>query len=45
MTARFRDPADPGNTWTGYGRRPTWLLTYLEAGRKLEEFAVKNEGS
>lgn len=27
-----------GNTWSGRGRRPLWLLEALEAGATLEEF-------
>ncbi|KVP19757.1 hypothetical protein AQ925_04150 [Burkholderia pseudomallei] len=39
----YRDPEDPSNTWSGFGRRPSWLLKYLKAGRKLEEFEVTDE--
>lgn len=27
-----------GNTWTGKGRRPTWLVEAIEAGAALEDF-------
>lgn len=37
---KYRDPANPENTFVGKGKRPTWLREYLEAGRSLEEFAV-----
>ena len=30
-----------GNTWTSRGSQPRWLVAALQAGRKLEEFAVK----
>lgn len=29
-----------GNTWGGWGKRPTWLRDALAAGRKLEDFQV-----
>jgi DNA-binding protein H-NS len=35
---KFRD--DQGNTWAGRGKRPRWLVAALDAGRKLEDFAV-----
>lgn len=36
---KFRD--DAGHTWGGIGKRPQWLRDALNAGRTLEEFAVK----
>lgn len=27
-----------GNTWTGRGRRPTWLVEAMDAGAALEDF-------
>ncbi|HGA2320490.1 TPA: H-NS family nucleoid-associated regulatory protein [Pseudomonas putida] len=36
--ARYKDPANPFNTWAGRGKRPSWLRSYLEQGRLLEEF-------
>ena len=27
-------------TWTGRGRKPTWLVDALASGRKLEDFAI-----
>ena len=29
-----------GNSWSGMGKRPTWLREALAAGRQLEEFAA-----
>jgi DNA-binding protein H-NS len=29
-----------GNTWTGKGKRPGWLLAKLDEGAKLEDFAI-----
>lgn len=37
---RYRDPANPENTWAGRGKRPTWLNAALEAGADLQSFAV-----
>jgi DNA-binding protein H-NS len=41
--ARYRDPANPFNTWGGRGKRPKWLCNYLESGRNLNEFEVHDE--
>ena len=37
---QYRNPANPDETWTGVGRKPTWLVEALEGGRKLEDFAL-----
>lgn len=36
--AKYRD--EQGRTWGGRGPRPLWLREALNAGRKLEDFAV-----
>src|SRR5262249_33492269 len=41
VTAKYRDPADPSNTWSGRGRMATWLQHYVAAGRSKDEFLVK----
>lgn len=38
--ARYRDPSNSFNTWSGHGRRPEWLRAYLDQGRLLEEFEI-----
>lgn len=35
---KYRD--DAGNTWTGVGQRPRWLVAALQAGKTLSDFAV-----
>ena len=42
--AKYRDPDNPFHTWTGIGKRPKWLRSYLEQGRKLEEFLIEQDG-
>ncbi|MBO1530609.1 H-NS histone family protein [Psychrobacter sp. F1192] len=37
---KYRNTANYEETWTGRGRKPTWLVEALAAGRNLEEFAV-----
>lgn len=37
---RFRNPANPEQGWSGHGRRPKWVLEWLEQGKALEELAV-----
>ena len=37
---RFRNPANPAQTWTGQGKRPRWLAQALAQGARLEDFVV-----
>lgn len=39
VAAKYRNQAT-GDVWTGRGLRPKWLKAELDAGRKLEDFAV-----
>ena len=39
VAVKFRNVAT-GEAWTGRGQRPRWLKAALEAGSKLEDFAV-----
>ena len=40
--AKYRNPQVPSETWSGRGKRPRWLTAALEAGRKIDEFAITN---
>jgi DNA-binding protein H-NS len=37
---KYRNPADFEQTWTGTGRKPTWLVEALVSGKTLEDMAV-----
>ena len=39
VTAKYRNEAT-GDTWSGRDPRPRWLRAEIEAGRKIEDFAV-----
>jgi len=38
VPVKYRDKS--GNTWAGRGAQPRWLRKKLEAGAKLQDFAV-----
>ncbi len=38
--ARYANPADATQTWTGKGRRPKWFHDALKAGKTAEDMAV-----
>lgn len=37
---KYRHPDDPGLTWSGRGKRPTWVNEALAAGKTLDDLAV-----
>ncbi|QGG80548.1 H-NS histone family protein [Litorivicinus lipolyticus] len=37
---KFRDPANADNTWSGRGRKPLWVVAYLDQGHSMESLAV-----
>lgn len=39
VAPKYRNEAT-GDVWTGRGLKPKWLKAELDAGRKLEDFAV-----
>lgn len=38
--ARYANPADPSQTWTGRGRKPGWVNAHLSAGKSLDALAI-----
>ena len=38
--AKFANPENKSDTWTGRGRKPNWLLDRLKKGAKLNDFAI-----
>ncbi len=39
-TIKFRNPAEFSQTWTGRGRKPTWVKEWLEKGNSIESLKV-----
>lgn len=37
---KYANPANPSDTWSGRGRKPTWFIEALAAGGSPEDFAV-----
>lgn len=38
--AKYANPDDRSQTWTGRGRKPNWLVARLKKGAKLEDFVI-----
>src|SRR5262245_21057224 len=41
VAPKYRNPANPTETWTGRGKQPRWLAAQTGAGRRLEDFLIK----
>ena len=40
IAAKYVNPKDSSETWSGRGKRPLWLNRAIEKGGKLEDFLV-----
>ena len=41
VAVKYRDPANPSNTWTGRGRMPRWMTAATKGGKaKKEDFLI-----
>jgi DNA-binding protein H-NS len=37
---KYRNPADPSETWSGRGKRPRWLASALKSGKSIEDLEI-----
>lgn len=40
VAAKYANPANSSQTWSGRGRKPRWLTEAVAAGRSIEDFAI-----
>ena len=38
--ARYANPADASDTWSGRGRKPRWFISALASGKSPEDLAI-----
>jgi DNA-binding protein H-NS len=41
---KYFNPLVPGETWSGRGKQPRWLVAALKSGHKLEELRIPEQG-
>lgn len=39
-TAKYANPANPADTWSGMGRKPRWFSEAIAAGKSAADLAV-----
>ena len=37
---KFRNPAEPSETWAGRGKKPRWLTAQLKSGKRIDDFRI-----
>ena len=38
--AKYRNPAEPSETWAGRGKKPRWLAAELKSGKQIDDFRI-----
>lgn len=45
VVPKYRNPAEPSETWSGRGKTPRWLTAALKTGHTIDEFAIRDTES
>jgi len=40
VAAKYRNPANPAEVWTGRGMAPRWMKAYLDQGKSKDDFLI-----
>ncbi|WP_273692251.1 H-NS histone family protein [Ketogulonicigenium vulgare] len=40
VAPKYQHPENHALTWSGRGRKPGWLVSLLESGKSIEDFAI-----
>lgn len=40
---KYRNPNNPNETWTGRGRRPSWVEQIVSSGDNLDNYLIEQE--
>ncbi len=43
VAPKYRNPANPKETWTGRGKHPRWMAALIAKGKKAEDFLIKKK--
>ncbi|MBU8975622.1 H-NS histone family protein [Lysobacter sp. MMG2] len=41
VAPKYRNPANPSETWAGRGKPPRWMAAQISAGKKIEDFLIR----
>ena len=40
VAAKYANPEDNSQTWSGRGRKPRWVQDYLDGGKAIDDLAI-----
>ena len=43
VAPKYRNPANPKETWTGRGKHPRWMAALIAKGKKADDFLIKKK--
>ena len=43
VAPKYRNPANPKETWTGRGKHPRWMAALIAKGKKAEDCIIKKK--
>ena len=43
--ARYQNPADPKQRWSGHGRRPAWVVAHQANGGQLDDLLIRRKAA
>jgi DNA-binding protein H-NS len=43
VAPKYRNPANPKETWTGRGKHPRWMAALIAKGKKTDDFLIKKK--
>ena len=41
VSAKYRNPDSPSETWSGRGKQPRWLAAQIKSGKRVEDFRIR----
>jgi DNA-binding protein H-NS len=44
VIAKYQNPDNPSQTWSGRGRQPRWVIALLARGRDINDFKFRKPG-
>jgi DNA-binding protein H-NS len=42
---KYRNPAQPAETWSGRGKQPRWVVALLRSGKQLDDFRIRSSSA
>ena len=43
VAPKYRNPANPKETWSGRGKHPRWMAALIAKGKKADDFLIKKK--